>query len=647
MTIDVSDGFANDCTTVPEAMDIQYEPVGTLCDFHTLYQTKRDVYGKRSWAKELPPDLPEPVEDEESAQYALLVRKQKCYDGRRSLSIHSIIVQSERLKEFLKRALNDYPGVTPTLKRLEFKSPFPPFVHRWEAITKFRDEEQDPTTKTHIELLYRIMDEELRDVIDRKKDLVAQGVITYDLTWTILEPQDVVLSSSDGALRAYSLESEDVSPESDYFTAEYVEFDGSKFGYTSKGFLIPKFAGTMPITSLPIFPLKYHPEKDTVQGLLTARGKKWAEYKGYHFKSYEEASTSTNSEGRDTNLSGTKYSVKSRVIIDIEAYKLFGRGVVNFVKEIDEELDNSQRLIATPMLYGYSLDDKEWNSFHVDHLKDIEWDEQAFDSLILPREQQGLKEVILAVAKAQSKKVDGFDDVVRGKGRSFIMQLSGPPGVGKTLTAESVAEVMKVPLYVMSAGDLGTDVRGFENKLKDILRMIPRWGALLLLDEADVFMECRDSADLARNELVSIFLRVLEYYEVSPDLEIINARRYGKYAKKDMLLIFYFSLQGILFLTTNRTQNIDPAFESRIHLSLTYKELEVESRRQVWTQFLTRSSNMGVFTDEQLNQVAELQLNGRQIKNVIKTAGLLAWSKERELQYEDLKMVLALRNSQE
>ncbi|KAJ5169461.1 ATPase AAA-type core [Penicillium coprophilum] len=610
---------ANDTdTTESKAKDTQYEPVGTLCDFRSLYQAKRDAYGARSWVKELPSDLPEPVEDEESAQYALLVRKQKCYDGRRNLSIHSIVVQSERLKEFLKRALSNYPGVTPDLQRLEFRSPFPAFVHRWDAITKLRDEEQDPTTKDHVELFYHIMEEELREVINRKNDLVAKGVITHDLAWMILEPQDVVLSSGDGTLRAYSLtrESDDRTPGSDYFTVEYVAFDGKIFGYNSMGIMIPKFAGTRPIISLPVFPLKYHPEKDIIRELLTTRGKKWEEYKGYHFKSYEEASTSTSSERQDSNLSGTKHSVKGRVIIDIEAYKLFGRehGSVNVENEIGGELNNSQRLIATPMLYGYSLNDKKWGSFHVDELKDIEWDEQAFDSLVLPREQQGLKEVILAVAKAQSKKVDGFDDVVRGKGRGFIMQLSGPPGVGKTLTAESVAEVMKVPLYVICAGDLGVDARGFESKLKDILRVVPKWGALLLLDEADVFMESRDSANLARNELVSVFLRMLEYYE------------------------------GILFLTTNRTQNIDPAFESRIHLSLTYKDLDMESRRRVWIQFLNRSSNTADFTDEQLNQVAELQLNGRQIKNVIKTAGLLAWCKERELRYEDLEMVLTLRS---
>ncbi|CAG7951491.1 unnamed protein product [Penicillium nalgiovense] len=614
MTIDISDGATGGSATVPEAMDIQYEPAGTLCDFRTLYQTNPDGYGMNSWTKEVPVDLPDTVEDAESAQYALLVRKKKCYDGRRSLSIHSIVVQGERLKEFLKKALADYPGITTTLKRLVVTSPFRPFVHRWEAITKFRDEEQDPTTKAHVDMFYRIMDEELRDVIDRKNDLVAKGVITHNLAWTILEPQGVLLSSSHGALRAYSFaqaSSENEPSETDYFAVKHVDFDGTKFGYISTVTTIPSFPGTIPITSLSFYPLRYHPEKDTVQELLISRGKKWEAYKGYHFKSYEP--TSTDSKSHNDNS-------KSRVIIDMEAYDMNGHNgrmrSVHLEREIDGELDDEQRLIATPMLYGYSLNDKEWKSFHVDHLRDIEWDDRAFESLVLPREQEGLKEVILAVAKAQSKKVDAFDDVVRGKGQGFIMQLSGPPGVGKTLTAESVAEVMRVPLYVMSAGDLGVDARCFESKLKNILQLVPKWGAVLLLDEADVFMEARDSNNLDRNELVSIFLRMLEYYK------------------------------GILFLTTNRTQNIDPAFESRIHLSVAYRELDAESRRQVWTQFLSRTLNIEAFTGEQLDQVAELQLNGRQIKNVIKTAGLLAWSKGREVRFEDLKMVLALRDLQ-
>lgn len=147
-------------------------------------------------------------------------------------------------------------------------------------------------------------------------------------------------------------------------------------------------------------------------------------------------------------------------------------------------------------------------------MQDIKWDARAFDSLVLPHAQQDLKQLILAFADAHSEHLDGFDDIIQGKGRGVIMLLSGPPGVGKTLTAESVAEVMKVPLYVLSAGDLGTSPSKVEDSLKDILSIVPRWNAVLLLDEADVFMEARNATDLGRNELVSIFLRMLEYYEV-------------------------------------------------------------------------------------------------------------------------------------
>lgn len=168
--------------------------------------------------------------------------------------------------------------------------------------------------------------------------------------------------------------------------------------------------------------------------MSTERGKKWEAYKEYHFRSYERVSNSKNSKSRDTNFKDTKYRVKSRVIIDTEVYNLSeSTRSVQICREIDGELDDLQRLVATPILYGYSLNDKGWCSFHVNHLKDIEWNEQAVGSLVLLREQQGLKEVILAVAKAQSRKVDEFDDIVRGKGKGFIMQLSGPLGSERPL----------------------------------------------------------------------------------------------------------------------------------------------------------------------------------------------------------------------
>lgn len=249
-----------------------------------------------------------------------------------------------------------------------------------------------------------------------------------------------------------------------------------------------------------------------------------------------------------------------------------------------------------------------WLNFFIGSTSEIAWNEGAFERLVLPPMQ---KELILGFTESQNcykDNEDAFDDVIEGKGKGMILLLCGPPGVGKTLTAESVAEEMKVPLYCMAAGDLGLDPRTVESSLREILEMCTKWNAILLLDEADVFLEQRSLHELERNKLVSIFLRVLEYSEC------------------------------ILFLTTNRVQTFDAAFQSRIHISLDYPNLSVESRRTVWSNFLT--SQQHSITDTQMAKLSNMEMNGRQIKNVLKTAQLLARRKSKPLGYEHVMTVV-------
>ncbi|RAQ66963.1 AAA family ATPase [Aspergillus flavus] len=592
-------------TSDPNSQPVNYAPTGSISEVHNLYESKPDKRGRTTWTKEYPDDLTVPAENTESGQYALLVRNVKCYDGRKPLQIHSIVVQSELLKEFLVRVFMDYPGLTMTLKRVEFKPPFMPFVHRWEGFQKARDEVKDPLTKSVVDLLYNILEEELRETITRRRDLILNGVVTHDMLWAIFEPGVNVYCIHGDHERVLQSSSAATNCEGVFVvSAKYLDYDGNGFGYRKQGQCIPPFQGTVPITSLPVFPLHFHPNAGTVRESLIARGRLWEEHSGYHYKQYEGPGF-TKFMGQTMQL-----NVKSRIIIDGEAFNTFNPNDSTRIEGCTKTLSDEQRLLATPILRGYSLKDKRWLEFYLEGVRDIVWDSQAFDSLVLPAEQQRLKGLILAIAKAQSKQMDTFDDIVQGKGRGVIIQLSGPPGVGKTLTAESVAEVMRVPLYVLSAGDLGTSPGNVEKALKDILRMVPKWGAVLLLDEADVFMETRNSKDLERNELVSIFLRLLEYYE------------------------------GILFLTTNRAESIDPAFESRIHVSVRYPDLDAKSRRQIWTQFLGAN---GGFSSEQLDYLAQVKLNGRQIKNVLKTAHLLAREQDHEIGYDHVRTVLDLR----
>lgn len=174
-----------DISTEEKPQSVLFAPTGSICQVHNLYQTKPDSRGRSSWTKEYPDDLVQPAENEESGQYVLVARNVKCYDGRKSLQVKSIVVQSQPLKTFLDNVMKGYPGITMKLDRVEFSRPFKPFVHRWERFVEARNNEQDMTTKSHVDLLYRVLDEELRDVISSRNNLVANGVISHDLLWTI------------------------------------------------------------------------------------------------------------------------------------------------------------------------------------------------------------------------------------------------------------------------------------------------------------------------------------------------------------------------------------------------------------------------------------------------------------------------------
>jgi AAA+ superfamily predicted ATPase len=210
---------------------------------------------------------------------------------------------------------------------------------------------------------------------------------------------------------------------------------------------------------------------------------------------------------------------------------------------------------------------------------------------------------------------ESIDDVIQGKGKGLVAVLHGPPGTGKTLTAEGISELLKCPLYMVSAGELGTDPRTLEQELQKILDIAHAWGAVLLLDEADVFLEKRTIQDIHRNALVSIFLRLLEYF------------------------------QGILFLTTNRVETFDDAFQSRIHIALRYGELSTKAKKAVFKMFIERVRVLeGVetmpFKEEDYSGLARHNLNGRQIKNTVRTAQALAVNKNEPLSMEHIKRVL-------
>jgi len=259
-----------------------------------------------------------------------------------------------------------------------------------------------------------------------------------------------------------------------------------------------------------------------------------------------------------------------------------------------------------PFLYGFSFAAKTWGRMDVSKMEPIQWRTQAWDQLVLEPEHKDLVKALVEYSG------DSFEDLVAGKGGGTIFLLEGPPGQGKTLSAETVAEVLKRPLYSISVGELGTDPDVLEKRLREILDVAMIWNAVLLLDEADIFLEQRTSDDIVRNAMVGVFLRLLEYHS------------------------------GILFLTSNRMDSIDKAFLSRISVHLHFDEASEEKRAQIWRNLL-QAAKIPISASRDEHRLAGLMnINGRQIKNIIRLAQTLAKSKNQKANYDWLVKVMKL-----
>jgi len=101
--------------------------------------------------------------------------------------------------------------------------------------------------------------------------------------------------------------------------------------------------------------------------------------------------------------------------------------------------------------------------------------------------------------------------------------------------------------------------------------------------------------------------------------------------------------QGVMFLTTNRLNDIDPALESRIHLIIHYPALDIASRLHIWKTFVRMGNLESRLSDRELEILAKNEINGRQIKNIVKTGRLLSRQSNAPLAIEHLEMVLKVK----
>ena len=246
------------------------------------------------------------------------------------------------------------------------------------------------------------------------------------------------------------------------------------------------------------------------------------------------------------NLTPLTQPVGHRVIHDLDETRL-----KDAPTEVESRLGAHRREKHTTPLPRHTLVhcfDLETHVFfwaNAANLETYTYDKSLRDKLVLPESHRDLLDVL-------TSDVDLFtDDMIEGKTNANMILCCGAPGVGKTLTAQCYAELIDKPLYTIQAGHLGTNVKDVASGLDTVFARSERWGCVLLLDEADVFVARRDQ-DINRNAIVSEFLRAIE------------------------------KTRSLLFMTTNRPDDIDDAIISRCAAMISYEPPAPAAARKIW-----------------------------------------------------------------
>ncbi len=392
----------------------------------------------------------------------------------------SLHVHPEPLRQLLADLLAKFPGdPVDDVEEVEIEAPYHSlFYYRREieaeGIKRFAEDEEALSylslltnwIKSHFELEIAAYDRCVNQ---------PQHAITYDKLWTLFPPGTIVYSKLLGQNRAFRVagnyyDTTELNPALCMQT-DYIDFNGDALGTRRIDLHVSKYPGNRGLSELDLLPIDMLDDAAEVKEELLARGRRFESYFGQHYLRYDGIAIKKTPQGY------ARFTIAGRVMIDCKTYlrletpegftpvsmgesaklersRKRAAGNLVFVSADGAPqfpaLSDEDAMLATATVRGYSFAEKKFLEFFIDNLTDIEWNTSCFDELVL---DPAVKKTVQALVTTHSQKRETFDDIIKGKGRGLVCVLHGPPGVGKTLTAECVAELVKRPLYMVSSGD--------------------------------------------------------------------------------------------------------------------------------------------------------------------------------------------------
>jgi SpoVK/Ycf46/Vps4 family AAA+-type ATPase len=185
-------------------------------------------------------------------------------------------------------------------------------------------------------------------------------------------------------------------------------------------------------------------------------------------------------------------------------------------------------------------------------------------------------------------------------GLGLAFNFAGPPGTGKTICAEAIANALGRKLLVVRYAEMESMWMGETPKnVAAVFRMALEQDAVLFFDEADAIAARRSvgaSQPFLRetNTIVNVLLRELEAFN------------------------------GVVIFATNLAANFDPAFERRIRTHVRFEMPGPEERERIW-RVQIHPTKTPLAPDVDFRALAERDaVSGGDIKNAVLKAAAAA-----------------------